>query len=205
VRTASNVRVRTLVGACSAIGGGAWVAACFVHNSLPQGCIDEQCGDRPMRGATPLDSTLFGVAGVMLAASGIGLLLLAGRSRPLGRLGALAGTTAAVGLLLLAAAGVVSAVDNEWNGMPGLVIPGILLLAVGLVLVAAIVLRARIVPAALAALLLVSALLLPFANEQTSRILLAVPFGLVWLALGVTLLRDRSRLGQPSTPVTTGM
>jgi len=31
----------------------------------------------------------------------------------------------------------------------------------------------------------------PFANEQTSRILLAVPFGAAWLALGLTLLRDQ--------------
>jgi hypothetical protein len=35
-------------------------------------------------------------------------------------------------------------------------------------------------------------LLLPFADEQTSRVLLAVPFGLVWLATGASLLWDAS-------------
>ena len=41
-------------------------------------------------------------------------------------------------------------------------------------------------------LLLATALLLPVANEQTSRILLAVPFGLCWLGLGVELMRRHS-------------
>jgi hypothetical protein len=191
MRTRSHAPVRVLTGVCSAIGGVAWVAACFVHNSLPQGCIDEQCEHATMRGSSPADTVLFGIAGVMLAASGLGLLVEAHRRRPLGRLGALAGITAALGLLLLAAAGVVSSVDNDWEGMPGLVLPGIVLLAVGLALVAVVVLRARVVPALVAALLLGTAVLLPAANEQTSRILLAVPFGVAWLALGVALVRDR--------------
>ncbi|HEX5088681.1 MAG TPA: hypothetical protein VFV89_12795 [Nocardioides sp.] len=193
MRAVSDGQVRTVTGISSAIGGVAWVVACFVHNSLPQGCIDEQCADRTMRGSSPVATTLFVMAGLMLAISGIGLLLLTHQRRPVGRLGALAATTAALGLLLLGAAAVMSAVDNDWNGMPGLVIPGIFLLAVGLVLVAWVVLRARVVPTSLAALLVVTALLLPFANEQTSRILLAVPFGITWLVLGLVLLRDPGR------------
>jgi hypothetical protein len=35
-----------------------------------------------------------------------------------------------------------------------------------------------------------TALLLPFSNEQTSRILLAIPFGLAWVAAGIALVRQ---------------
>jgi hypothetical protein len=204
MRTMSELQVRRVAGTCSAVGGLAWVVACFVHNSLPQGCIGDQCDYRPMRGSSPVSMTLFLVAGVMLAISGIGLLVLAHRTARFGRLGALAGTTAALGLLVLGAAGVMSLVDNDWNGMPALAVPGILLTAVGLVLVAVLVLRARVVPTWLGVLLVGTALLLPFTNDQTSRILLAVPFGLAWLTLGVILVRERSSEAQPSTPVTIG-
>ena len=199
MRATRQVQVRTVTGVCSAIGGIAWVAACFVHNSLPQGCIGDQCGGgNAMRGSSPVDTTLFVVAGLMLASSGMGLLVLAHRRAGSGRLGVLAGISAGLGLVLLAAAGVVSIVDNNWNGMPGLVIPGVLLLVLGLVLVAAVVLRAHVVPVWVAALLLGTALLLLFANEQTSRILLAVPFGIAWLTMGVVLLRTPA--GQGSRP-----
>jgi hypothetical protein len=184
-------RLTRVTGVCSVVGGLAWAAACLVHNSLPQGCIDEGCAARTMRGSSPLDGLLFVVAGLMLAASGLGLLLLARAGSGLGRTGIAAGAAGAAGCLLLGAALVVSTfVDNNWNGMPGLGVPGVLLLAVGLVLVAVVVLRARVLPAWCAALLLTTALPLPFANEQTSRILLAVPFGLCWMAAGVALLRS---------------
>ena len=56
----------------------------------------------------------------------------------------------------------------------------------------AVVLRAGVLPSWVSALLVVTGVLLLFANEQTSRILLALPFGLTWVAAGVVLLR-RSR------------
>jgi len=179
-----------LVGVCSLVGGAAWTAACFVHNSLPQGCIDAECDGHAMRGSSPVATALFVVAGLMLAGAGVGLLLLAReRNGGLGRAAVAAGVCGALGLLLLGSAAVVSAVDNDWNGMPGLVVPGVLLLAAGLVLLAVAVIRARVVPVWCSALLLASALVLPFANEQTSRILLAVPFGVCWALLGVVVLR----------------
>jgi hypothetical protein len=185
------VELARLTGACSAVGGAALTAACLVHNSLPQGCIDAGCADRVMRGSSPADVLLFAFAGLMLAVSGVGLLLLTRRKRGgRGAMVATAGTAGAAGLVLLLAAGVVSTfVDNDWEGMPGLVVPGVALLALGLVLVAVVVIRARVLPTALSVLLLAGVLALPFANEQTSRILLAVPFALTWLGAGLLLLR----------------
>jgi hypothetical protein len=192
------LNVTKVTAAASMVGGASWIAACFVHNSLPQGCIDEGCSDATMRGSSPLDNTLFGIAGLMLAVSGLGLLAMARRRSPLGRLGVLAASAGGLGLVLLASSAVVSAFDNDWEGMPGLVVPGILLLAVGLVLVAALIIQRRVVPFWSAALMLAAAILLPFANEQTSRILLAVPFGVAWALFGLTLLRRRAADGQAS-------
>jgi hypothetical protein len=183
-----------VTGLCSMVGGLAWVAGCFVHNSLPQGCIDQGCVGHAMRGSSPADTVLYLVAGLMLATSSLGLLLLARATSGLGRTGIAAGVAGGAGCLLLGAASVVSAIDNNWSGMPGLVVPGVLLLAVGLVLVAWVVLRARVLPTWTALLLLATALLVPFANEQTSRILLAVPFGLTWLVAGAVLLRSERGL-----------
>jgi len=183
-----------VTGLCSMVGGLAWVAGCFVHNSLPQGCIDQGCVGHAMRGSSPADTVLYLVAGLMLATSSLGLLLLARATSGLGRTGIAAGVAGGAGCLLLGAASVVSAIDNNWSGMPGLVVPGVLLLAVGLVLVAWVVLRARVLPTWTALLLLATALLVPFANEQTSRILLAVPFGLTWLVAGAGLLRSERGL-----------
>jgi hypothetical protein len=170
------------------LGGLAWCAACLVHNTLPQGCIGDQCDTRSMRGSNLGGQVLLGISGVLLVVTGVGLLVLARRRRPLARLGRTAGASGAVGLTLLAAAAVVSLVDNNWEGMPALVVPGLLLLVVGLGLVALLILRAGIVPRWVGLLLLVTALLLLAANEQTSRILLAVPFGAAWAVLGVVLL-----------------
>ena len=181
-------RTTTVTGWCSAVGGLAWTAACLVHNSQPAGCIDEGCVGHAMRNSSAADSALFAIAGVLLAASCAGLLVLARAVRPLGRVGAAAAVAGGLGLALLAGAEVMSVVDGNWGGMPGLVVPGVLALVVGLVLVAAVVLRSRVLPPALSALVLATALLLPFANEQTSRVLLAVPFGLVWLATGAFLV-----------------
>lgn len=66
-----------------------------------------------------------------------------------------------------------------------------MLLAVGLVSVGWAVLRARLLPTWLAVLLIVSAIVVLAANEQTSRILLAVPFGPAWTLVGTVLLAER--------------
>ena len=188
-------------GLASIVGGAAWVAACLVHNAQPQGCIDDGCVGHAMRDGGPVDGALFVVAGLMLAVSGVCLLLLVRSASRLGRTGVVAGVAGSCGCALLAAALVVSTVNSDWNGMPGLVVPGVTLLAVGLVLVAVVVLRAQVLPTWSALVLLATALLVPFANEQTSRILWAVPFGLAWAAAGTTLVLHEA---QPAAPQPAG-
>ena len=187
-------RVDRVTGLCSVVGGAAWVAGCLVHNSLPQGCIDAGCTDGAvMRGSSPAEVALLVMAGLLLAVSSLGLLVLARTARggDLGRPGAASGVAGGAGLLLLGAAGIVAAFDGNWSGMPGLVVPGVLFLALGLALLAWVVFRAGVLPTWLCALLLATVLVLPFANEQTSRILLAVPFGLAWMVTGVVVAARR--------------
>ena len=183
------VDVRTVTGGTSLLGGAAWVGMCFVQNTLPQGCIGDECLERPMRGSSDLASLLSVVAGVLLAASVAGFVVMSRRRGQWGRSSRLGVAAVAAGFLFLLAAGVMTVVDGNWEGMPGLVVPGVLLLAIGLLLVAWMVLRARVLPTWVAMLMLVTVLLLPFSNEQTSRILLAVPFGLAWMLAGAVLLR----------------
>ena len=81
--------------------------------------------------------------------------------------------------------------------MPGLVVPGVLLLGLGLALTAWVVLRARILAVPLSLSLLATALLLPFANEQTSRVLLAVPFGVPGWRPAYCCWHERRGPGRP--------
>ncbi|KQX61689.1 hypothetical protein [Angustibacter sp. Root456] len=195
-------RATMVTGICSAVGGAAWTAACIVHDQQPTGCIGDGCLDHAMRDASPADAALMAVAGLLLAVSCLRLLLLARAAGGFGRVGTAAAATGAAGFALLAGAAVAMTIDGNWDGMPALVVPGVVLLAVGIVLVAWLVLRARLLPTALAALLLATAALLPFANEQTSRVLLAVPFGLAWLAAGIVLLASPvARRPAPATGV----
>ena len=184
-------------GVSCVVAGTAWVAACLVHNLQPQGCIGEGCaGGAAMRSGTTLGAVLFLLAGAFLALSLAGLVLLARRRLGGSRVALAAAATSAVALVVLLAAAVMAGlVDPDWDGMPLLVGPGILLLTAGVILVAVTLWRARVVPRQLFLAVLAAVALLPFANEQTSLILLAIPFGLVLAAVGVHLLR------QPSRPV----
>ncbi len=193
-------RWEPVTGICSLVGGVAWTGACLAHNALPEGCIDQGCVDGTLRGSSGPDLALFVLAGAMLAVSGVGLLLAVHGARALGRVGVYAAVSGGVGVGLLCTASVVANfVDGDWPGMPALVGPGLGLLVVGIVLLARVVLRAKVLPRWAAGLLLATALLLPFANEQTSRILLAVPFGASWLTAGAVLLLGARRTWRAGT------
>lgn len=184
-----------LTGGCAVVAGLAWSAAAVLHSRQPEGCVGGVCEIAgQMRGATPATEVLFLLAGATLVLSLGGLLLLARRGGRLGRTGWAAGIACALGLgLFLAAAAVSTFGDPDWSGMPVLVGPGLGLLVVGLVLAAVIVWRARVLPRAVTVVVLLTALLLPLANEQTSRVLMAVPFGLAWAVVGGALLLRESR------------
>ena len=184
-----------VAGACAAIGGSAWTAAAVIHASQPRGCVGDQCVALAMRDATPATSLLLAVAAVMMVASGAGLLQLVRRRGRLGWTGVVGATACGVGIGLLALATALQELlyGGDFAWMPVFVGPGVIALAVGLALVGWTIRRSRVVPSWAGVCMLIGAVLLLGSNEQTSAVLLAVPFGLAWLATGAALLSGRSR------------
>lgn len=197
----------TVTGACAVLGGAAWVTACVIHASQPSGCVgDTDCARVSMREATSATSLLLAVTGALLVASGAGLLTMIRRRDRLGRATVTGAVLCVLGVGVLAVAVTVQAVffDDDFSYMPFLVVPGVALLCVGLALVAWTVMRSGLLPRWVGAALLGGAVLLPAANEQTDAVLLAVPFGLAWMATGVAVWGAHSRtpVPGPSTHVT---
>ncbi len=75
--------------------------------------------------------------------------------------------------------------------MPYFVIPGVLALVVGFVLLGIAVLRARVVPRWAAVLLIVGTLAMLGFNDQNALALMAIPFGIAWIAVGYVLWSGR--------------
>ncbi len=202
-------RVLQLTGAGAVVAGVSWAVAAVLHSMQPEGCVGQAClTGGPMRGSTPTTDVVFVLAGIMLAASVAGVLVLARRAGA-GRATWVAGVACALGIGLFLAAGSVSTFgDPDWDGMPLLVGPGIMLVVLGLVVLAVVVWRSRVLPRGLVVAVLLTALLLPLANEQTRLVLLAVPFGLAWAAAGAWLLASGGRAASsrtaPSGPRATG-
>lgn len=186
----SNRRIANTSGAFAVIGGAAWTAAALIHAAQPQGCIGDECDIRPMRDSTTATELLLALAGVTMIGSGAGLLALHKRQNGLAWPGRLGAALCALGVVSLALAVAVQELffGGDFPWMPAFVVPGVIALAVGLAFVGWTVFRSRILPAWLRVALLSTALLLLGANEQTSRILLVIPFGLAWAAMGVMLL-----------------
>jgi hypothetical protein len=146
-----------------------------------------------MRSATTGTSLLVALAAVMMFASGAGLLLLIRRHSRLGWTGVVGATACGAGVVTLASAAALQELlyDGDFPWMPAFVGPGVIALAAGLTLVSWTVLRSGVVPPWVGVSLLVGAVLLVGANEQTAAVLLAVPFGMAWLALGAALMLRR--------------
>lgn len=74
--------------------------------------------------------------------------------------------------------------------------------AVGLAVIGWTVLRSGVLPTWAGIALLAGALLMLGANEQTSLVLLVIPFGLAWAATGLRLLLRRpSVTARPPSPL----
>jgi len=178
----------------SVTGGLLLIAACVYRSTLPRGCIDEECLTQPQRGDTPLGTLLATAAALLLVAAGIGLIVQLLRSKRLGRLGGIGLVLAGLGVVSLVAGGVAAGIYGpDFAAMPAFVLPGVGLIALGIVVLAVALLRSRYLPAWASATLLVGGALLILVNEQTARVLFAVPFGLAWVIVGVAEWRLAQR------------
>ncbi len=176
-------------GLAAMVGGVLWIVGAVIHASKPRGCIAEECAFRPMRESGALVGILTLLSVVFLAAGAAGLVILARRSGRFGKAGKAGVFIGAVGAALLVTATLIQAIffGGDFPLMPHFVVPGLLALVVGFVLVGVAVLRAGVLPRWVAVLIVVGALAMLVANEQTARVLLMIPFGVAWVAVGYAL------------------
>ena len=110
----------------------------------------------------------------------------AGRLGPAGRAGLAVGL--AGGALLLAGGGAQALLfGGDLPSMPLFVLPGVLALVAGFLLLGVAILRAGVLPRWAGVLLALGALSLLGFNDQNGQALLAIPFGLAWVATGYAL------------------
>lgn len=95
-------------------------------------------------------------------------------------------------LALLMIGGLIQAVvfNGGFPFMPPFVILGILALIVGYLLLGIAVLRARVLLRWSAMLLVVGSLTMLGFNDQNAQALMAIPFGIAWMAVGYALWSD---------------
>ena len=178
-------------GPAAMLGGALWTAGAIITALKPEGCIGAECDlpGRSMREGGAVDAIVF-IAGVLLIALGAAAVVVrargAGRLGTLGRVGLLVGIAGAALLLI---AGLVQAIffGGDFPYMPLFVLPGGLALVVGFLLLGIAILRARVLPRWAGALLVIGALAMLGFNDQNARALLAIPFGIAWIAIGHAL------------------
>lgn len=114
------------------------------------------------------------------------------RTRNAGRFGRLGWTglgASVVGVAVLIISSLVQAAffGGNFPLMPVFVVPGGLALVVGFLLLGITILRARVLPLWAAVLFVVGSLAMLGFNDQNAQVLMAIPFGIAWVAVGYAL------------------
>ncbi len=182
-------------GPAAALGGALWIAGAVLTALKPEGCIGDECDlpGRSMREGGVLDAGL-SIAGVLLIALGAAAVVsrarASGRLGTVGRVGVIVGL-AGVAVLLMAALVQALFYGGDFPSMPLFVLPGGLALVLGFLLLGIAVLRARVLARWAGVLLVVGALAMLGFNDQNAQALLAIPFGIAWVAIGFALRSER--------------
>ena len=173
------------------LGGALWTAGAIITALKPEGCVGAECDlpGRSMREGGAVDAVL-SIAGVLLIA--LGATGVAFRARDAGRLGTAGRVGLFVGIAgaaLLLIAGLVQAIffGGDFPYMPLFVLPGGLALVIGFLLLGIAILQAGVLRRWAGVLLVIGALAMLGFNDQDARALLAIPFGLAWVAVGHAL------------------
>jgi hypothetical protein len=180
-------------GLAAMLGGALWAAGAVLTASKPRGCIGAECAFRPMREFGALDAVVALLAVLLLTVGVAGLVTRARHADRFGRLRSVGLVTGAVGAALLVVSSLVQAIffGGDFPLMPLFVIPGVLALVVGFLLLGFAVLRAKVLPRWAAVLLVVGSLAMLGFNDQNAQALMAIPFGIAWVAVGYALWSDR--------------
>ncbi len=184
-------------GVAAILGGILWIVPAIITAFKPRGCIGLECDISAMRDTS--DVALFMLLALLLSA--VGLAGVAIQARNTGRFGRLTKAGVAlygVGVALFVLGMILTAISEVfWV----LMLPAGLALIGGLVLTGIAVFKTRVLPRWVAVLLVVGSLAMLGFNDQTAEVLLAIPFGISWIAVGYALWSDRSSPVRRTVPV----
>ena len=179
-------------GLASILGGVLWIAAAILIASKPRGCIGDVCAFRSMREVSPLGSSLILLALLLLMVGAVGLVIRARNAGRFGRLGRVGLVACAVGTAVVVISSLIQALffRGDFPLMPYFFIPGGFVLVLGFLLLGLAILWAKILPNWVAVLLIIGTLAMFGFNDQNAQVLLAIPFGVAWIAVGYVLGLD---------------
>jgi hypothetical protein len=189
-------------GAAAMLGGSMWAFGAVARSLRPRGCVADECLTRPMRETAVAEGVVLLGAVLLFLAGLAGLVILSRHTGRFGRAGRTGVVLGVAGLVVLLLASLVQALlfAGDFVLMPYFVIPALTAVVLGFVLVGVTVLRAGVLPRWSGVLLIVGALAMLIANEQTTLVLLLVPFGLAWIAVGYLLWSRGAGILEPTTP-----
>lgn len=176
-----HARLARAAGACALVAGAAWSVAVVVHASQPVGCVGDECLLRPEREPAPAMDWLVPLAGVGLVAFAAVLVALLARRGELGWTGKAGLLACGAGVVALALLRLAPA-DERFRPLPALAV-----VALGLALLAWAVVRSTVLPRWSGIALVVGVAFLVGVNEEDTRVLFALPFGVALLAAGAAL------------------
>jgi hypothetical protein len=186
-------------GLAAMLGGALFVVSAVVIASMPRGCIGDECALRPMR-ETGLAGASLMLALLLVVVGAAGLVIRARDAGRFGRLGKTGIILGAVGAALPVIGSLIQGVlfDGDYPLMPYFVIPGVLALVVGFVLLGVAVLQARVLPRWTTVLLIAGTLAMLGFNDQNALALMAIPFGISWIAVGYALWSGKGGEARPA-------
>jgi hypothetical protein len=142
-----------------------------------------------MREGSALGHALLIAAVLVLVVGVFGLASYVRSAGRFGRIGKAGLVASAAGVTTVIIAGLVQGIlyNGDFWAMPYFVILAALALVAGFVLLGVAILRSGVMPRWVAGLLILGALTMLGMNEQNTRVLLAIPFGVAWVVTGYVL------------------
>lgn len=183
-------------GPAAMLGGVLWAVWAVMVALTPEGCIGAEC---ELPGSSSRDwghlAPLFFASALLISVGFARIVLLArsaGRSGNMQRIGAI---IVALGVVTVTTATLIQSIffGGDFPLMPYFVIPSGLAIVIGFLLSGIAILRTGVLPRWAAALLITATMVMLGVNEQNKRILMAIPFGIAWIAVGYTLRSARDR------------
>jgi hypothetical protein len=175
-------------GLAAMLGGLLWIVAAIITASKPRGCIGPaECDVMAMRDTSDVAPLL--LLALMLSAVGLaGMVIRAWNAGRFDRLGQVSVALCAVGVMLLVLGMGLNAISEVFWALVPL---GGLALVIGLALVGIAALRMEALPRWAAVLLVIGSLGMLGFNDQNAQVLMAIPFGIGWVAVGYALWSGR--------------